>query len=215
MKQPWPRENAVAWTKQQKYFAVIRHVSSQTARGAIEALIKGGFKLVEIDATVLGVLDIVKEYSRRPGFMIGVGALYSQRAAADALKAGAHFLGTLHMDPALIRLAHRHKTMISVGGLTPTEIVAGWTEGADLIKVVPSGPLGGPDYIKMLRSFFPEIPLMPSGDVTLGNIKNYFLAGATAVGLGEGLLSESHLTEGRWQEITLQAKRFQDILRKY
>ena len=59
------------------------------------------------------------------------------------------------------------------GALTPTEIIAAWQSGADFVKVFPCGALGGPKYIRALRAPLPQIPLVPTGGVSLATVAEF------------------------------------------
>jgi 2-dehydro-3-deoxyphosphogluconate aldolase/(4S)-4-hydroxy-2-oxoglutarate aldolase len=67
--------------------------------------------------------------------------------------------------------------------LTPTEISAAWEAGASAIKVFPAS-LGGPRYITDVRGPLADIPLIPTGGITVDSVRDYLDAGALAVGLG-------------------------------
>jgi 2-dehydro-3-deoxyphosphogluconate aldolase / (4S)-4-hydroxy-2-oxoglutarate aldolase len=78
------------------------------------------------------------------------------------------------------------------GALTPSEIMEASASGADFVKVFPCGSIGGPKYIQALRGPFPQIPLVPTGGVTLETAADYIRAGAAALGVGgdQGALSK-------------------------
>jgi len=63
-----------------------------------------------------------------------------------------------------------------------------WKAGVDFVKVFPCSQLGGAAYIKALKTPFPQVPLIASGGVNQQNVADFFLAGATAVGIGAHLV---------------------------
>ena len=99
------------------------------------------------------------------------------------------------------------------GALTPTEVVTAWQAGADLVKIFPCGPVGGPQYIKALRAPLPHIDFVPTGGVNLENTPEYIKAGAAAVAVGGELVDAKALREGRLDVITLTARKFVEAVR--
>jgi len=79
--------------------------------------------------------------------------------------------------------------------------------GADVVKIFP-GSLVGPEYIKALRGPFPQIPMTPTGGVDEKNIGDWFAAGAVFVGAGSNLCPPAWAKEGRFADITAQARLF-------
>jgi 2-dehydro-3-deoxyphosphogluconate aldolase/(4S)-4-hydroxy-2-oxoglutarate aldolase len=75
----------------------------------------------------------------------------------------------------------------------PTEVLAGWRAGAAAIKVFPASSLG-PSFVRELRGPLPEIPLVPTGGVTVDTIPAFVAAGAVAVGLGSWLVGDGNAT---------------------
>ena len=68
-------------------------------------------------------------------------------------------------------------------GLTPTELLAAQRAGADLVKVFPVGPVGGPAYIRTVLGPLKGLALVATGGITDGDIPGYFAAGAVMVGV--------------------------------
>ncbi|EAW46460.1 keto-hydroxyglutarate-aldolase/keto-deoxy-phosphogluconate aldolase, partial [Nodularia spumigena CCY9414] len=89
--------------------------------------------------------------------------------------------------------------------MTPTEIVNAWNQGASCVKVFPVQAVGGVNYIKSLQGPLGEIPLIPTGGVTLENAPEFIQAGAIAVGLSGQLFPERLVREGNWQAIASHA----------
>jgi len=108
--------------------------------------------------------------------------------ARRCLDAGATFLTSTGFDLQLVEFATREKVVIFPGALTPSEVMMAWKAGVDFVKVFPCHQLGGASYIKTLKAPFPQVPLIASGGVNQQNVADFFLAGATAVGIGAHLV---------------------------
>jgi 2-dehydro-3-deoxyphosphogluconate aldolase/(4S)-4-hydroxy-2-oxoglutarate aldolase len=97
--------------------------------------------------------------------------------------------------------------------LTPTEVLAAWDAGADLVKIFPCDNVGGPKYIKALKGPFPQIEMIPTGGVSLATAGDFLKAGATAVAVGGELVDGKTIKEGHYAIFTERAKRFLDVVK--
>ncbi|WP_255356954.1 MULTISPECIES: bifunctional 4-hydroxy-2-oxoglutarate aldolase/2-dehydro-3-deoxy-phosphogluconate aldolase [unclassified Synechocystis] len=182
--------------------AVIRtdclDLSVQLARVAIEA----GMGLVEITWNSDQPEKTIEQLRHQfPHCAIGTGTVLSRRDLLQAVASGAQFCFTPHNDSELITTAVAHALPIIPGAFSPTEIVQAWQRGAAAVKVFPIQALGGVDYIKALQGPLGQIPLIPTGGVTLDNAQAFLRAGAIAVGLS-GQLFPRHLVQAQaWPEI--------------
>jgi 2-dehydro-3-deoxyphosphogluconate aldolase/(4S)-4-hydroxy-2-oxoglutarate aldolase len=100
-----------------------------------------------------------------------------------------------------------------VGALTPSEIMAASASGADFVKVFPCGSIGGPKYIQALRGPFPQIPLVPTGGVTLETAADYIRAGAVALGVGGEMIAKDALKARDRDALSKLAAIFVDLVR--
>ena len=93
------------------------------------------------------------------------------------------------------------------GIFTPTEAFNAISAGAKILKLFP-GSAVGPEYIKALKGPFPDIEIIPTGGVSLSNVKDWFKAGAIAVGMGSNLIPKEAVEKENYAEITKRAKDF-------
>ena len=98
--------------------------------------------------------------------------------------------------------------------MTPTEILAAWEAGADLVKVFPAGPLGGPRYVKALKGPLPQILLLPTGGVDLKNVGDFIRAGASVVAVGGELVDERAVKEENFGVLTRNTRAFLKAIRE-
>jgi 2-dehydro-3-deoxyphosphogluconate aldolase/(4S)-4-hydroxy-2-oxoglutarate aldolase len=110
--------------------------------------------------------------------------------------------------PEVIDAARRSDVAVIPGALTPTEIFAAYRHGGDMVKVFPVQNVGGAAYVRALRAPFPDIPLVPTGGVSLDNVGEMFEAGAAAVGIGGELISRDALARRDYKSIGAMAGRF-------
>jgi 2-dehydro-3-deoxyphosphogluconate aldolase / (4S)-4-hydroxy-2-oxoglutarate aldolase len=110
-------------------------------------------------------------------------------AARRAVDAGATFLVMPHVDAELVGWAADRGIPALPGCATPTEALVAWRAGAAAIKLFPAS-VAGPAFVRELRGPFPEIPVVPTGGVTVENAPSFIAAGAVAVGVGGWLIGD-------------------------
>jgi len=195
---------------------VLRVSSPELALAATEAVLAGGIPIIEVTMTIPNAVDVIRELviSMSSDLIVGAGTVLDAQAAQQCLDVGAEFLVSPVFDLETVQLANDAGKLMMAGGLTPTEIVTAWSRGSDFVKVFPCGNVGGPKYIQALRGPLPHIPLIPTGGVSLDTAAAFITAGATALGVGSELISESELKAGNPMYVTLTAKRFVAIVQE-
>lgn len=200
----------LAWLsqlKQHKVIAVIRAPEISLGHQMALAMAAGGIPLIEITWNSHRAAELIVQLRRElPHCTIGSGTLLNLQQMQEAIAAGAQFLFTPHVDLTMIQAATAVSVPIIPGALSPTEIVTAWTSGASCVKVFPVGAVGGVNYIKSLQGPLGHIPLIPTGGVTLENAKEFFQAGAVAVGLSSQLFPKKFVETGNWDAVVQQAR---------
>ena len=125
-----------------------------------------------------------------------------------------HLLRLEVFDPNGDPMLHLKRKVVAPGALTPTEVVAAWQAGADMVKVFPAGAVGGPSYIKALKAPLPQIDLIPTGGVNLKTAADFIAAGACALGVGSALVDKKAIASGQFEVITENAKKFVEIVQQ-
>src|ERR1700704_4294768 len=189
---------------------VVRTSSAEGAIKAIDAIYRGGIRAAEITMTVPGAIRALEKVADRFGdkIVLGAGTVLDPETARACMLAGAEFFVTPSLRLSTIAMVKRYSKVICPGALTPTEVVAAWEAGADIVKIFPCGNLGGPKYIKALRGPFPHIDMIPTGGVNLETTGEFFKAGAAAVAVGGELVDAMTIKEGRFDIIEERARQY-------
>ena len=189
---------------------IIRASSADAVVPVAEALLQAGLPVVEITMTVPNAIDAIGAVAKRFAgkMLVGAGTVMDAETAKRAVDAGAEFIVTPCVVPEVIDAAQRADVAVLPGALTPTEVFEAFRSGGDLVKVFPVQSVGGAAYLRALRGPFPDIPLVPTGGVTLENIAEMFKAGAAAVGVGSELISRDALARRDYAAIGVLAKQF-------
>ncbi len=195
---------------------VVRTESTEGAIRAIEAIFRGGIRTAEITMTVPGAIRAVEKVADKFGdqMVLGAGTVLDPETARACMLAGAEFFVTPSLNLKTIEMAKRYSKVITPGALTPTEVVAAWQAGGDVVKVFPCSAVGGAKYIKALRAPFPQIEMIPTGGVTLETAGDFLRAGACAVAVGAELIDNANIREGHYEVFEERAKRFLDVIAK-
>jgi len=190
--------------------AVIRAQSSEQLVDVSYALLEGGVKAMEVTMTTPNALEVIHEVSQRmknEEAVIGVGTVLDPETARAAILAGAEFSVSPTLNRAVIEVCRRYTVVSIPGAFSPTEILAAWEAGADIVKVFPATSLG-PNYFKDILGPFPQVRLSPTGGVSLETVADFIKAGACCVAVGGNLVSKKALGEKNWKTITETAKEF-------
>jgi 2-dehydro-3-deoxyphosphogluconate aldolase/(4S)-4-hydroxy-2-oxoglutarate aldolase len=187
--------------------AIVRLPDKAPLVEVAEALLAGGIRTLEFTLTTPGAIEAISACRARFGddAVIGAGTVIDAAEAGTCLDAGAQFLVSPGTDPEVISAARAGGALSMPGALTPTEIIAAWRAGADVVKVFPARQFG-PQYIRDLRGPLPQIPLMPTGGVDERNAADYLRAGAVGVAVGGNLIDPSAVARGDWAAITARAR---------
>jgi len=193
---------------------VIRARSPEEALRAIAAIQAGGVPIIEITMTVPGAVDLIAEVTRDArDALVGAGTVLEPETARACVEAGARFVVSPALNLDTIAACREMGTAVLPGALTPTEVVAAWRAGADLVKVFPAGAVGGPAYIKALKAPLPQIELVPTGGVNLQTAGDFLRAGAFALGVGADLVDLGALRRGEDEALAERARRFVEVVR--
>ena len=195
--------------------AVLRGPSKDLTLKMVEALVKGDVTGIEITFTTPNALEVVSALEGEFGsnITLGMGTLTRPEQAESAKKAGAKFLVSPHFEENLANAMVAAGLPVMMGALTPSEVMKTYASGSDVVKIFP-GSLGGPAYMKSLKGPFPDIPMMPTGGVSDENLKDWFAAGAFAVGAGSKLCPKDLALRGDFDKITSIAKRYVEAVRE-
>jgi len=174
---------------------VVRADSPETALRITDALLEGGARTIEITATVPGSPKVIETLSRRfPDMLIGAGTIWDEASARAAIGAGARYIVTAGLVPAVIATAKRYGLPVIPGILTATEAAQALAAGADVLKLFPAGVVG-PAYLKAMRGPLPQALWCPSGGVQVTDLAQWVAAGASLVGAASSLIQDVSQTQ--------------------
>ena len=193
--------------QQHRIIAVVRADNAVIAREIALAAAAGGIKLIEIAWNTDRAESLIPKLQQElPDCKIGAGTVLDIDSAERAIACGCSFLFTPHTNLDLISKGLENNVPVIAGALTPTEILTAWQAGASAVKVFPIKVVGGVDYLKCLQPILCDIPLIPTGGVTIQNAAQFLAAGAIAVGISSDLFSAEVIAEDDWTTIIARSQ---------
>ena len=196
----------VEYFGQAKASAILRTDSADAAIGAMEAAVRGGFRICEFTLTIPSVFDIIGDFSRRyPEVIVGAGTVLTPEEAQQAVEAGAQFLVSPVTDTAVIGAATALGVACMPGTHTATEMLTAYRAGAQLQKLFPA-PGIGPDYVKACLGPMPFLKIVPTHGVNRDNARAWLDAGAYAIGFVAPLFDPTLVSERRFDELEQRAR---------
>ena len=185
--------------------AILRTPIADAAKPAMEAALRGGFEVIEFTLTTPGVFDLIAEFSRRPGIVVGAGTVLTTDEARQAVDAGARFLVSPVVDEAVIDTAKTLGVAAMPGTHTPTEMLRAYRAGAQLQKLFPAPGIGA-SYVKACMGPMPFLRIVPTSGVDASNAAAYLAAGAFAVGFVAPLFDADEIEAGRFDLVERRAR---------
>lgn len=192
--------------RRERVSAILRTGDASAVVPAMEAAVRGGFRIVEFTLTTPGALEAIAEFSRREGILAGAGTVLSGEQARSAVAAGAKFLVSPVTDPEVIRIAAALGVAAMPGAHTPTELLLAHRCGAPLQKLFPA-PAGGPAWLRAVMGPLPGLRVVPTNGVDEQNVQAWFDAGAYGAGFVGNLFDAEEMAARQFDRIEARARR--------
>ena len=195
--------------------AILRAPSGELLADVAEALLAGGVDVLEVTFTVPQADQVLRQVASRLGnrVLLGAGTVLDTETARIAMLAGAEFIVSPAVNLEVIEMCRRYDKLVMPGAMTPTEVLAAWQAGADIVKVFPCDSLG-PSYLKALHGPLPQVRLMPTGGVNLDTAAAFLKAGACALGVGSSLVEPKAVAAGDLKRIESLARQYVEIVKQ-
>jgi len=194
--------------EQHKLMVAVRTDTPEKAYKAAVACINGGIRLVEITFSVPGAEEVIKQLITETEAMIGAGTVLNITDLKKALKSGASYIVSPHLDEEIVKYTKKEGAVSIPGACTPTEIYDAYRAGGDIIKLFPFVEIGGLNFLKAIRGPMPFIKFMLSGGVSLDNISEYLKVKASCILIGSSILRKEFVAAEEWDSIAELSRRF-------
>ena len=201
---------------------VFYHKDAGVCKNVVKACYDGGVRVFEFtnrgDFATLVFAELNQwTIENCPEMIMGVGSVIDEGTAAMYLALGANFIVSPVIDEGTARVCNKRKVAWSPGCGSVTEINKAHELGAEVVKIFPGTQVGGPEFVKAVKGPMPWASLMPTGGVTPdeANLKAWFQAGVTCVGMGSQLFPADVLKSENWSFITNKCTETLNIIKMY
>ncbi len=192
----------------------------EISKKIVQACYQGGARLLEFTHRGDFAHEVFRELisfanHSLPGMILGVGSVSDAASASYYLMNGANFIVTPVYREDIAILCNRRKILWSPGCGSLTEITKAEEMGADLVKLFP-GNIYGPEFVKAVKGPQPWTHIMPTGGVTTEetNLKSWFDAGVSCVGLGSKLITKEIIDNQAYEELAKRVEKTLQLIQR-
>jgi 2-dehydro-3-deoxyphosphogluconate aldolase/(4S)-4-hydroxy-2-oxoglutarate aldolase len=180
-----------------------------------KAFLKAGLDVIEITMRTHRAMEAIKVLREKlPEMLVGAGTVFSVQIAQEAIKTGARFIVSPHLDEGIVEYCVKNDIIVCPGVYTPTEVnraiqAAVRAKGGKvtnvedlplLLKIFPASS-GGPEHIRAIRAVFPNVRFIPLGGINAKNLADFIKAGAWAIG-GTWICKKELIDNGEMEKIS-------------
>lgn len=185
------------------------------AANLAKALVKGGLPVAEVTFRAKGAdlaIKLMKEAC--PEILAGAGTVMTTEQVDLAIAAGAEFIVTPGFDPEIVKYCVDKNIAIFPGCTTPTDYHAAYKFGLEVLKFFPAEQSGGLAKIKAMAAPFPMFKVMPTGGISLKNLKEYLSCPVIAACGGSYMVTADLIDNNKWDEIIALCEESVKILKE-
>ena len=179
------------------------------------ALCAGGVPVAEITFRAAGAdiaIKLMKEAN--PDMIVGAGTVTNTAQIDAVIAAGGEFIVTPGFDPELVQYAQEKSIPMFPGCTTASEYHQALKYNLEVIKFFPAEQSGGLAKIKALSAPFPMFHVMPTGGISLKNLKEYLSSPVIAACGGSYMVTADLIDNQKWDEITELCKKSREIVKE-
>ncbi len=183
------------------------------AVGLAKALCAGGVPVAEVTFRAAGADKAIKLMKEAcPDMIVGAGTVTNTAQIDAVIAVGGDFIVSPGFDPEIVAYAQEKGIPVFPGCTTASEYHQALKFGLELIKFFPAEQSGGLAKIKALSAPFPMFKVMPTGGISLKNLKDYISNPVIAACGGSYMVTADLIDNNKWDEITEQCKKSREIV---
>lgn len=217
----YSRSEVVTAMKATGVVPVFFHADLETSKNVLKACYDGGirvFEFVNRGDFAHEIFGQLNKYALQelPGMILGAGSIVEAATTALYIQLGANFIVSPLLNEDMAKTCNRRGVAWSPGCGTISEINKAQELGAEVVKLFPASEIGGPSFVKAVKGPMPWTNIMPTGgvDTSEANLKGWFSAGVTCVGMGSNLFPKELLDKGDFAGLTAKVKELMTTINK-
>ncbi len=185
------------------------------AANLAKALVEGGLPVAEVTFRAAGADKAIKLMKEAcPEILAGAGTVMTTEQVDKAIAAGAEFIVTPGFDPEIVKYCVDKNIAIFPGCTTPTDYHAAYKFGLEVLKFFPAEQSGGLSKIKAMSAPFPMFKVMPTGGISLKNLKEYLSCPVICACGGSYMVTADLIDNNKWDEIISLCKESVKIVKE-
>jgi len=180
-----------------------------------KTLCASGIPVAEVTFRAQGAdkaIRIMKETC--PDMLVGAGTVTTTDQIDAAIESGGDFIVSPGFDPELVSYAQKRQMPIYPGCVTASDYQQALKNGLKIIKFFPAEQCGGLAAIKALAAPFPQLRVMPTGGISLKNLRDYLSSPIIAACGGSYMVSAELIDNNKWSEIGSLCKQSVSIVKE-
>lgn len=166
------------------------------------AMVAGGLPIAEATFRSPQAVAVLARLAANPDLVVGAGTVITAAQVDQAQHAGARFVVSPGLSPAVVRRCQRLDLPVFPGVCTPSEIIQALDLGVDVVKFFPAEASGGLATVKALAAAFPQVRFVPTGGITAATAPSYLEHPSVAAVGGSWMVAPDLLAAGRWDEVS-------------
>ena len=188
---------------------------TRDAENLAHALCKGGVPVAEVTFRAAGADEAIRLMKKaEPDMLVGAGTVLTTEQVDKAAAAGAQFVVTPGLDPDLVKYCQKIDMPIFPGCTTPTDYHTAFKLGLEVLKFFPAEQSGGLSKIKAMSAPFPMFKVMPTGGISLKNLKEYLSCSVICACGGSYMVTADLIDGQKWDEIEALCRQSADIVKE-
>ena len=186
----------------------------ETALAIGRALVAGGLPALEVTLRTPRAVDCLKALSTLPGAVAGAGTVLNCAQFDAAVAAGARFVISPGMTPALLAHAAKSTAPLIPGVATPSEVMQALEAGYDHLKFFPAEANGGTKALSAIAAPLPQVRFCPTGGIGPKNVADYLALKCVATVGGSWMLPADAVKSGNWEEVTRLSREAVEMVKR-
>lgn len=184
-----------------KIIPVIVIDAEEQAMRLADALVAGGLPIAEITFRTDAAEGAIRTMAVRGDLLVGAGTVLTIEQADRAIDAGAAFIVAPGTNHQVVEHCLKRDTPITPGVATPTDIELALSLGLETLKFFPAEALGGLSMLKAISAPYRQVRFIPTGGITLENVRNYLALPQVLACGGSWLVSRDKLANRQFDAI--------------
>lgn len=214
------RIEVVTTMSQTGFVPLFYHADVALSIDLIKACHRGGAKVIEF--TNRGdfaheVFGEINKYCAKnlPDIILGAGSVIDAGTTSLFIQLGANFIVSPSLREDVGLVCNRRKILWSPGCGSLSEIGRAEEMGVEIVKLFP-GSVYGAEFVRTIKGPSPWTSIMPTGGVTMEeeNLKKWFSAGVTCVGMGSDLISKTVISNRDFDLLEKNTRMVGDTIKK-